>query len=276
MQSNRDRAQRLQSSPPCPRTSIWCGLLIAVFCFAAWGRIHPAEAQTPRNAGQVAPPALINPNSATLPEKVKRYVIRLMDHHDQDKDGALSREEWASMSGTPQVIDLDADGTITLSELTYHVADYGLNYEARILARYAALRSGGGATDSATDGQALAVFRPVSPPSIAVLGGASPSSESAEGDPDASDAESTGYSEIAVSEAVDQLLDSRDPWSRKYNLPPEQLQGLPAWFLMKDVDGDGQVTMLEFSPNVRMNELAQFGALDRNRDNLLTSDECRE
>jgi hypothetical protein len=276
MRSNQDLAFRFRYYS---RTALRGLLLITAICLSSWGQNRSATAQSARSGLQPGVPQFVNPNTAPLPEKVKRYVIRVMDKYDLDKDGKLSREEWSAMSGSPQTIDLDADGVITLTELTYRIADHGLNYQARIIAYYASLRSGGGgggSEENSGDGQTLAVFRPVSPPSVSVSGGMGPTASPGEGEPDQQSTEGAGYTETEVSEAVDQLLDAGDPWRRRYHLPPEQLVGLPAWFLMKDVDGDGQVTMLEFSPRVLMVELAQFGALDRNKDNLLTPDECRE
>jgi len=47
----------------------------------------------------------------------------------------------------------------------------------------------------------------------------------------------------------------------------------PAWFVERDADGDGQLTLAEFSPKLRSTEVAQFKAYDVNDDGLLTAAE---
>jgi len=47
----------------------------------------------------------------------------------------------------------------------------------------------------------------------------------------------------------------------------------PAWFVERDADGDGQLTLAEFSPKLRSTEVAQFKVYDVNGDGLLTAAE---
>lgn len=54
----------------------------------------------------------------------------------------------------------------------------------------------------------------------------------------------------------------------------ERFSGLPQWFLDKDSDGDGQVTMAEFLKNLTPAEAADFERLDLNRDGIITAAEC--
>jgi uncharacterized protein (DUF2141 family) len=49
--------------------------------------------------------------------------------------------------------------------------------------------------------------------------------------------------------------------------------GTPAWFVERDADGDGQLTLAEFSPKLRSTDVAQFRAYDINGDGLLTAAE---
>jgi hypothetical protein len=46
--------------------------------------------------------------------------------------------------------------------------------------------------------------------------------------------------------------------------------GLPPWFLQRDADGDGQLTLLEFAPQSVPADLAEFAELDHNQDGLVT------
>lgn len=51
-------------------------------------------------------------------------------------------------------------------------------------------------------------------------------------------------------------------------------KGLPSWFLTKDRDGDGQVTMAEFSGEWDSSRLAEFERYDLNDDGIITPAEC--
>ena len=54
------------------------------------------------------------------------------------------------------------------------------------------------------------------------------------------------------------------------------MMDVPIWFLARDVNGDGQLTLLEFSPNLSPATIAQFGKLDSDADGLITADEVRQ
>ena len=51
-------------------------------------------------------------------------------------------------------------------------------------------------------------------------------------------------------------------------------KGLPDWFLEKDVNGDGQVTMAEFTDNWTPDKVAEFARYDLNHDGIITAAEC--
>jgi Ca2+-binding EF-hand superfamily protein len=50
--------------------------------------------------------------------------------------------------------------------------------------------------------------------------------------------------------------------------------GLPDWFTRDDADGDGQVTMAEFSSTWTDSKAAEFAAYDLNGDGTITPQEC--
>jgi hypothetical protein len=56
----------------------------------------------------------------------------------------------------------------------------------------------------------------------------------------------------------------------KSRLPP----GLPDWFLRRDLDGDGQLSLAEFAPNPTQADLEEFARYDRNGDGFITAKEC--
>jgi hypothetical protein len=61
----------------------------------------------------------------------------------------------------------------------------------------------------------------------------------------------------------------------RYLSPSERLpEGLPAWFIRADIDGDGQVTMAEFASQWTDAEAARFAKYDLNGDGIITPQEC--
>jgi subtilisin-like proprotein convertase family protein/Ca2+-binding EF-hand superfamily protein len=53
-------------------------------------------------------------------------------------------------------------------------------------------------------------------------------------------------------------------------------EGIPGWFYERDLDRDGQVSLAEFSPELTVETMAEFNALDANQDGLLTKPELSE
>jgi hypothetical protein len=63
----------------------------------------------------------------------------------------------------------------------------------------------------------------------------------------------------------------------KFSVPRTRLpRGLPAWFVLRDADGDGQLTMAEFAPKATQSLLDEFARYDRNGDGLATAEECAQ
>jgi hypothetical protein len=57
--------------------------------------------------------------------------------------------------------------------------------------------------------------------------------------------------------------------------PDERLpKGLPDWFKARDTNGDGQVSMAEFSTDWNPAKEAEFLRLDVNHDGMITPHEC--
>ena len=51
-------------------------------------------------------------------------------------------------------------------------------------------------------------------------------------------------------------------------------KGLPDWFLEKDVNGEGQITMAAFTTNWTPAEVERFNKYDLNHDGIITAAEC--
>ena len=55
----------------------------------------------------------------------------------------------------------------------------------------------------------------------------------------------------------------------------ENLQGVPRWFIQRDKNGDGQISLAEFAPTLSLEAVALFQRLDKNGDGFIEPDEAR-
>ncbi len=214
----------------------------------------------------------------SVPAKVVRYAVWLMERYDANGDGLLEEEEWKKMPGAPQAIDMDGDGKISLEELVRFLGLYGRNrtiHKPNPVEVYHQPRM---------VSSEFRFFKPVSapPPKPAAVQEAARTDESDK---------PTGAADLSVDLSEDileqdaapvdeetyaEVIAARQtPAARKYYTPPESLRGVPAWFLLRDRDGDGQVSLIEFAPTLSTSALALFGKLDKNGDGFITADEIR-
>lgn len=229
---------------------------------------RPPGDETPTlRLGSLAPP---------VPAKVIRYATFLIADYDTDGSGSLEENEWKSLPGNPQAIDINADTVITLDELVRHIAIYGKGRTIHRPAPVPTYHRPTVAPDS------LQLFYPRSPV-------APPTPQLTEAPAQTTGGENEGATEVA--EAAAELPDDatvgddvsfeqlsaalRRPEMRKYHRSIEELRGVPLWFLRLDKDGDGQLTLLEFAPTLAPDRLASFAKLDKNGDGILTADEVR-
>jgi Ca2+-binding EF-hand superfamily protein len=205
----------------------------------------------------------------TVPGKIIRYAAHFMQRYDRNADEILQREEWNSISGSPQAIDLDGDGQITLPELVRYFALYG---QTRTIHRSVTVDL---AEPYKFDPSKLKLLKPV------LQQPAAPPIESAKDQPptaaDLTEETMKLDDQIIDNATYEEVLTNRQiPAERRYYTPPETLRGLPAWFYIRDKDGDGQVSLLEFAPSLSPASLALFGQLDKNGDGFLQPEEVRK
>ncbi|MBN2477377.1 MAG: hypothetical protein JXB62_22420 [Pirellulales bacterium] len=151
------------------------------------------------------------------------------------------------MGGDPSLVDFDSDGQITREELVRRTAEYGR--DRRIRPRPSSL---GGIEDI------LPLLRPSTEPGAPnVADGPSPSADAAD-----------APAEVGALPDVFRYDPRRD---RKFaaRLP----KGVPDWFVDRDTDGDGQLTMAEFAPKGSRAELARFARYDTDHNGLVTAAE---
>lgn len=148
------------------------------------------------------------------------------------------------MGGEPQKIDRDQDGTISRTELQMHVLAYG---RART---------------------PVPLLSPIETPTLTQAPGQSDPIAPLEGS--ASAPQSTGDAAVGV-ETHEARLPAR---TTRFTVRPSRgLGNLPGWFLSRDADGDGQLTLREYVGDSAGNR-REFDLLDGNGDGVVTPREA--
>jgi Ca2+-binding EF-hand superfamily protein len=179
----------------------------------------------------------------------RQEAARAFGYYDANKDGKIDREEMnRSRYGADLLMyDQNRDGVITLNEMEYRYARRRVENTRNA--------GGGGGSPQASD--------------TADRGGRG-NRDAGRGGGDGGrggDRRATGKEE------------NPNPFANlnSYRIVPpvERLPaGLPDWFARNDADGDGQISMAEFSATWTDAVLADFLQFDLNRDGLITPDEC--
>ncbi|MDO5554541.1 MAG: hypothetical protein Q4G68_12350 [Planctomycetia bacterium] len=209
------------------------------------------------------------------PLVLRRYVRFLFDQKDLNRDHVLNEAEW-SFIPAGQALDLNGDFLLEEEEVLYFLTNYA---SGRTIFRP-------DKPDLAADSvrsEAPPSIRPVSGP--VVLARAEESQEdpaatsSASGPQEETDAEDQETDDLAGVEDPDLLkllVEERDGTVlREYVVPSESLQGVPRWFIVRDINGDGQLSLRELAPSLSVTAVAFFGELDSNSDGFITPDEMR-
>jgi hypothetical protein len=218
-------------------TATWRVLLAFVVLLPLSALLAHAEQTTADPAGS---------ETVGIPAKVYRHAERLAARCDADGNGQVDAREWSALSGNPREADTNGDGALTVAELAQYIADYGLHRKIRLM--------------PAAAGGIISLPSLLPPTSGGALRPGAPADRTAS-DPEASEKNAKG------SEANKPKPASERKWAvARSRLPP----GLPDWFLERDGDGDGQLTLAEYGTAGTSSADESFARYDRNHDGLLT------
>lgn len=121
---------------------------------------------------------------------------------------------------------------------------------------------------------ASSAAKPVSPPA---MGFGTPATSVSFGTPFNTSSSKPASVAASTSPAASPAADAKPAAKQPLRLIPARdrlPKGLPDWFLSKDADHDGQVTMAEYTTSWTVEKLAEFNRYDLNHDGIITADEC--
>jgi hypothetical protein len=192
--------------------------------------------------------------SSAVDERYRAYAANMLKRYDKNGNGALDRDEWNQLRGEWwKSADANNDGTITVEEIVGRLAGYRSRFRA---ATTTSTTSSSGTPPNSTSSSYTSATTSSSASSTAST--TTPASTS----PSASSAASPTATTVV-----------RKPY--RFLTPTERLPaGLPEWFARRDANGDGQVTLAEFSSALTDEVVAEFARFDRNNDGVVTPKEC--
>ena len=220
---------------------------------------------------------VLNSNAPILLRKYTKYIL---NKYDKDGDNKLSQEEWASIPGA-QAMDLNGDLVLTEDEILYYLVRFSAN--RTIYNPYPPQQKQGPA--AIVINQEVPKIHPLSGELKTKTPEEAESEMSEENDlADISEDDFKNMMEdsdielenVDDPELLDVLLqETPDSTVREYAVPRQRLLGMPAWFILRDLNGDGQLTLREFAPTLSLEGIAFFGKMDADHDGYLVPDEVR-
>jgi Ca2+-binding EF-hand superfamily protein len=176
----------------------------------------------------------------------------MMKQYDENGNGQLEKNEWSKNPDLARM-DTNGDGIITRDELLEGLRNWrpgqGNTDSADQSGRGPRLGGGQGSGDQGGGGQGGGWG--------GRFGRRGQDGGTAPGGGSLAKSSSTGTTQVA-----------------RYLDPAQRLpEGLPAWFIRADTNGDGQVEMHEFTSQWTEAEIARFNKYDLNGDGVITPDE---
>jgi hypothetical protein len=237
--------------------------LLSTAAFLPCEGLNSAE-QSPASAPSRPP---VRPSGPTATAKVQRYVERVIRAYDKNGDGQLQQAEWAGMQGHPELLDTNRDGVITRDEFEAYVTSFASKRQLRVVFPEVTVAEEPPLLQPKSSANQLPPPKPgADNPQAAPTAAAAAPAPATPADPAAA------ASPPAEAQPPKPVARRRDT---KFFVPAGRLPGgLPAWFYAQDKDGDGQITLAEYSNEVTASSLAEFKKLDRDGDGVITTDEA--
>lgn len=219
----------------------------------------------------------------SAPLALRFYGRFLIGKYDADANGTLERAEWEDKLIGAQAIDLNGDWTLTDQEVLFYLARYAAG---RTIHNPAPKRSTYVANRVVLEEDKETRIRPASARLRRETAdvAAETDKENANALAEMTDEEviamfveeNKALEDVEDEELLGVLLTEIDSATRReYAAPPAALKNVPVWFLARDVNGDGQLTLREFAPTLSTPAVAYFGKLDKNGDGFVVPDEVR-
>lgn len=212
---------------------------------------------------------------------LRRYADSVVEKYDFNKDGLLQESEWSKISGAPQAMDMNGDFLLEADEILYYLARYARDrtifrpvppvpperrHLLKLTDRSILIRplSGKMKTETAEEAEKAKENEGLADLTEEDLNAMIEETDEAvgtEGDPE------------LFGLLIEEMDESKQ---REYAAPLESVRGMPVWFLARDINGDGQLSLREFAPGLSLEATAFFGRLDADSDGCITPDEVRK
>jgi hypothetical protein len=183
------------------------------------------------------------------------YAKGLVKMHDKNGNMMLEADERKELRGRAAEADLNKDGVITIDELVAHLSS---NSSAPATAAPGSATSAASATPASS--------------------GNSPSNSSRRDGDDRKQVGADGIQRVFYGTAGGATADPKEGDKRhtyRFRGAGERLPAsLPGWFKSKDANGDGQVSMCEYSRSWSKSTVAEFKRYVLNDDGIVTSKEA--
>jgi Ca2+-binding EF-hand superfamily protein len=196
---------------------------------------------------------------------MKEYAVKLVKQYDKNNDNMLQPEERKELRGHAADSDLNHDGTITIDELVAHLSNPSPTTATAA---------------SGTDSPANGTSNSSGSSGDRDRGGYGYRRRDGDSGSDRgkSDADKALAGRVFTGTAGGSAASTKEGDKRRtyrFTRPADRLPAtLPSWFKSRDTNGDGQVSMSEYSRSWSTSAVSEFRRYDQNDDGIITAKEA--